>query len=412
MRSRRQKQVATSMVVLGGNIDSGEQRQATIAMAVAGLCNSIKSGFNFIVLQALVEKDWLAFGHPFSDRLGLPSLPGNGTPPMEMYRQSSGVNATASPMRIPSGSGFTSSSGSSHGQASNNISPIFLQTFLVDFLDCMLSCRFGNFLCNSEKERQQSGVSDTCGCMWIYLADLRSPEDGFHEHCNPFYDPDKHHCPLLPPAAALAPTLWPQFHLRWSCPSEAHAGELEAQVRVLNRRYADIMKAKNIAEMKVNDLRSNIESMTVELQKERQRCNSAIITAKGACRESLAMKRAVQSLGCRVHFSSTGNTIDMENTLTETRQLSTKSSTRDFDGECQQTEKGEFSVSISAIEDSFVADGPLSEVCESLCPFRTREGCKWPDAGCAQLGSQFVGFKADFDAFDRLSIYDCYFGSE
>lgn len=23
-----------------------------------------------------------------------------------------------------------------------------IQAFLVDFLDCMLSCRFGNFLCN------------------------------------------------------------------------------------------------------------------------------------------------------------------------------------------------------------------------------------------------------------------------
>ena len=38
-------------------------------------------------------------------------------------------------------------------------------------------------------------------------------------------------------------------------------------------------------------------------------------------------------------------------------------------------------------------------------------GCRWPDAGCAQLGSQFVGLKANFD-FDRLSIYDSYFQSE
>uniref|UniRef100_A0A1D1YSY4 Myotubularin-related protein 2 n=1 Tax=Anthurium amnicola TaxID=1678845 RepID=A0A1D1YSY4_9ARAE len=381
--------------------------------------------------QALVEKDWLAFGHPFSDRMGLPNSPGNSITPTELYRQSSGVTIAASPMRIPAGSSFTSSAGGSHMQTSNNISPIFLQwadcvsqllrmypcafefsaTFLVDFLDCMLSCRFGNFLCNSEKERQQSGVSDTCGCMWMYLANLRAAEDDLHEHCNPFYDPDKHGRSLLPPAAALAPTLWPQFHLRWSCPSEAHAGELEAQVRILNKRRADIIKARNIAETKVNDLRSSMESLTAELQKERHRSNSAMIMARRACRESLAMKRAVQSLGCRVQFSSTGNTVDTEK-LTETRQRSGKSYIGDSDGEGQQSEREDFAVSISAIEDGFVADSPPSEVCEALCPFRTRDGCKWPDASCAQLGSQFIGLKANFDAFDRLTIYDCYFGSE
>uniref|UniRef100_A0A1D1Y2Z2 Centrosomal protein n=1 Tax=Anthurium amnicola TaxID=1678845 RepID=A0A1D1Y2Z2_9ARAE len=267
------------------------------------------------------------------------------------------------------------------------------------------------FLVPREKERQQSGVSDTCGCMWMYLANLRAAEDDLHEHCNPFYDPDKHGRSLLPPAAALAPTLWPQFHLRWSCPSEAHAGELEAQVRILNKRRADIIKARNIAETKVNDLRSSMESLTAELQKERHRSNSAMIMARRACRESLAMKRAVQSLGCRVQFSSTGNTVDTEK-LTETRQRSGKSYIGDSDGEGQQSEREDFAVSISAIEDGFVADSPPSEVCEALCPFRTRDGCKWPDASCAQLGSQFIGLKANFDAFDRLTIYDCYFGSE
>ena len=79
--------------------------------------------------------------------------------------------------------------------------------------------------------------------MWVYLASLRASGDGFHEHWNPFYDPNKHMAgPLLPPAAALAPTLWPQFHLRWSCPSEARAGELESLVRTLNRRYAESSK--------------------------------------------------------------------------------------------------------------------------------------------------------------------------
>jgi hypothetical protein len=52
---------------------------------------------------------------------------------------------------------------------------------------------------------------DVCGA---YLADLGASEGSSHVHYNPFYDPLKHDGPLLPPAAALAPTLWPRFHLR------------------------------------------------------------------------------------------------------------------------------------------------------------------------------------------------------
>lgn len=94
----------------------------------------------------------------------------------------------------------------------------------------------------SEKERQQFNVFEACGCLWVYLADLRTSEGGSHVHHNPFYDPPKHNGPLLPPAAALAPTLWPQFHLRWACPEEAQAGEIEAQCRKIVMKYAEMQK--------------------------------------------------------------------------------------------------------------------------------------------------------------------------
>ena len=114
--------------------------------------------------------------------------------------------------------------------SSNNFSPIFLQwvdcvaqilrmyprafefssAYLVEIVDCVFSGRFGNFLCNTEKERLESGVADSCGCMWLYLAQLRSSSHGrsnIHEHCNIFYSPDspdEHPEPLLPPAAAFS----------------------------------------------------------------------------------------------------------------------------------------------------------------------------------------------------------------
>lgn len=94
----------------------------------------------------------------------------------------------------------------------------------------------------SEKERQQSGVSDSCGCLWMYLTDLRASEGSSHMHHNLFYDPSKHEGPILPPAAALAPTLWPQFHLRWACPSEAQGGEVEAHCRTIAKKFSELQK--------------------------------------------------------------------------------------------------------------------------------------------------------------------------
>jgi hypothetical protein len=78
--------------------------------------------------------------------------------------------------------------------------------------------------------------------MWSHLANLRASGGSFHEHYNPFYDPVNHNGALLPPAAALAPTLWPQFFLRWTCPIESQGGDLESQWHAMNKKYADTMK--------------------------------------------------------------------------------------------------------------------------------------------------------------------------
>ncbi|KAL5709640.1 hypothetical protein ACHQM5_020305 [Ranunculus cassubicifolius] len=385
----------------------------------------------FIGFQTLVEKDWLAFGHPFSDRMGMPTALGDEVIPLELSRQASSGNVSASPMRSSSGSSYGSQSNNPpHTQTSNNCSPIFLQWvdcvsqllriypfafefstgFLVDFLDCMLSTRFGNFLCNSEKERNQSGIAEACGCLWEYLRDLRGKS---HGHYNFFYDPLKHGGPLLPPAASLAPTLWPQFHLRWACPLEApQSGEMDAQCWTMSKKLYEMQKAKEIAEKKAHDVARNMESLIMELRREKQLSLSATEMAKNAFKESAAIKKAVESLGCKVQFSNTG---DCTMELGEIQQnFYGGSPKRNSDASEQWEEKSDVAVSISISESSEVGtnNGSGRRVCESLCPLSSREGsCKWPDAGCAQFGSQFVGLKANFEAFDQLSIYDCYFES-
>ena len=78
--------------------------------------------------------------------------------------------------------------------------------------------------------------------MWTYLADLRTSGGNFHEHFNPFYDADRYNAPLVPPAAALAPTLWPQFYLRWTCPPESQGGGLESHWHSMSKKYTASIK--------------------------------------------------------------------------------------------------------------------------------------------------------------------------
>ncbi|KAM2279648.1 hypothetical protein ACFX1S_040463 [Malus domestica] len=377
--------------------------------------------------QALVEKDWLAFGHPLADRVGMPAVMGSGNMPSELTRQASAPVLQSSPSRHSS----ASQAPTSHAQNSNDYSPIFLQwvdcvsqllrmypfafefssAFLVDLLDCVLSCRFGNFLCNSERERQQCGVPDACGCMWVYFADLRASQGSSHVHYNYLYDPLKHDGPLLPPAAALAPTLWPQFHLRWACSSEAQVGGVEAQFRQMDVKFSELQKEKEMAERKAKEITTLMESLTAELQNEKQVSSSAKQMAKRASRESDAIKRAVQSLGCKVHFSNSGDcTVGIESSQIASSQKLPYYLKREADGTMQRDEKLDLSLSITVMADDDASINPIGRVCETLCPLGMRDGgCRWPDAGCAQLGSQFLGLKVNYEAFDKLSIYDSYF---
>lgn len=170
-----------------------------------------------------------------------------------------------------------------------------------------------------------------------------------------------------------------------------------------------------MAEAKVRETTATMESMTDELRIEKLSSNSARDWARRANKESAAIKRAVQSLGCKVHFSEDGDCIvSIENNPTEIPQKSLFSvSEMQSSGYLQRDENSDNPICVADVADDGDLDNPITRVCESLCPLRTREGgCRWPDAGCAQFGSQFVGLKANFDAFDRLSIYDSYFESQ
>ncbi|KAJ8557569.1 hypothetical protein K7X08_003194 [Anisodus acutangulus] len=223
-----------------------------------------------------------------------------------------------------------------------------MQAFLVDLLDCMLSCRFGNFLCNS-----------------------------------------------------------------WACPSEAQGGEVEAECRKLSRQFSELQRAKVAAEARLNDINVTVESLVAELRNEKLVSTSARDGVKRASKETATTTRAVQSLGFNVYFSADGDgNVGIERNPTEIPQRSVCSvSTKDSNGSMPHSEKAGLSELVTVMQDN-VSDNPFIRVCGSLCPMHTKDGgCRWPNADCAQFQSQFVGLQANFDAFDRLSIYDSYFGT-
>ncbi|KAM3297153.1 hypothetical protein ACQJBY_039167 [Aegilops geniculata] len=199
----------------------------------------------FTGFQALVEKDWLAFGHQFAERMDLPTIAKAGRPANPSVKSEASDNKTSAVLlqwleciaqllrMYPSAFEFST-------------------VFLVDFIDAVLSCRFGNFLCNSDWEREQAEVASSCPCIWEYLADLRASGGIFHEHRNPFYKPSKCNGPIVPPAPALAPTLWPEFYLRWACPLESQGGDREC-------KYVEAVKAIKDAESRLVELKREHE---------------------------------------------------------------------------------------------------------------------------------------------------------
>lgn len=141
--------------------------------------------------------------------------------------------------------------------------------------------------------------------------------------------------------------------------------------------------------------------------------SSAVNMARMAKRENTAVRRAVESLGLKVHFSTNTDdgAVSAENQK-ETLPRFSYSPIRESDRSAQVDDKSDLSVSVTVLGDE-ASQCQMTGVCESLCPFRPDNGmCRWPESGCAQLRSQFIGMKANLDAFDRMSIFDGYFKSE
>lgn len=111
--------------------------------------------------QMLIEKDWLSFGHKFTDRCGhMKADPKEISPVFTQF-----LDCTFQMMQ----------------QQSDAFE--FNERFLLLIHDHVLSCQYGTFVGNCEKERLRYKLSATTYSLWAYLS------KHLNEYINPLYSP-------------------------------------------------------------------------------------------------------------------------------------------------------------------------------------------------------------------------------
>lgn len=138
---------------------------------------------------ALVEKDWVAFGHLFARRTGH----GNGN-----------VNDD---QRAPIFLQFIECVWQLMQQAPRAFE--YSESLLLETLDAVYSCKYGTFLGNSERARRDMRVRETTSSLW---GDVLAPGRRA-AFTNPAYAPFSGTLPVIVRASRMA--FWRELHLRW-----------------------------------------------------------------------------------------------------------------------------------------------------------------------------------------------------
>uniref|UniRef100_A0A0N4ZN49 Myotubularin phosphatase domain-containing protein n=1 Tax=Parastrongyloides trichosuri TaxID=131310 RepID=A0A0N4ZN49_PARTI len=114
--------------------------------------------------QVLIEKDWLGFGHKFSDRCGH-------------------VTAINQEMKMEVSPIFTLFLDCTHQIMRQNPRAFeFNERWLIEINEYVYSCEFGTFIGNCEKDRNDLKVNETTPSVWNYF------KERIDNYKNPFYD--------------------------------------------------------------------------------------------------------------------------------------------------------------------------------------------------------------------------------
>ncbi|XP_053399742.1 myotubularin-related protein 8-like isoform X2 [Mercenaria mercenaria] len=178
--------------------------------------------------MALIEKEWLAFGHKFTDRCGLLSSVDNKetSPVFTQFLECVWQMMQQFPCAFQ-----------------------FNDRFLITLHDHVYSCQFGTFIGNCEKDRVDLKLSDRTFSLWGFLSKHKT------EYLNPLF---KKEYEVMQPV--LIPKTYPQCIRFWRgmynrfetgihprdqikdilSAAKDHSSSLEDHVRLLERRLTQI----------------------------------------------------------------------------------------------------------------------------------------------------------------------------
>ncbi|XP_055249824.1 myotubularin-related protein 1 isoform X2 [Moschus berezovskii] len=171
--------------------------------------------------EALVEKEWISFGHRFALRVG--------------HGNDNHADADRSPIFLQ----FIDCVWQMTRQFPSAFE--FNELFLITILDHLYSCLFGTFLCNCEQQRLKEDVSTKTVSLWSYI------NSQLDEFSNPFFVNYENH--ILYPVASLSHLeLWVNYYVRWNprmrpqTPTHQNLKELLAIRAELQKRVEDLQR--------------------------------------------------------------------------------------------------------------------------------------------------------------------------
>ncbi|XP_043314652.1 myotubularin-related protein 1 isoform X1 [Cervus elaphus] len=171
--------------------------------------------------EALIEKEWISFGHRFALRVG--------------HGNDNHADADRSPIFLQ----FIDCVWQMTRQFPSAFE--FNELFLITILDHLYSCLFGTFLCNCEQQRLKEDVSTKTISLWSYI------NSQLDEFSNPFFVNYENH--VLYPVASLSHLeLWVNYYVRWNprmrpqTPTHQNLKELLAVRAELQKRVEDLQR--------------------------------------------------------------------------------------------------------------------------------------------------------------------------
>ncbi|XP_052076365.1 myotubularin-related protein 6-like isoform X1 [Mytilus californianus] len=180
--------------------------------------------------QALIEKEWLSFGHKFTDRCGLLGTVDSKevSPVFTQFIESVWQLMQQFPCAFQ-----------------------FNDRFLITIHDHVYSCQFGTFVGNCEKDRLDLRLSERTYSLWGYITKHMT------EYLNPFYKKSYEHQEpvIMPNTSPQCVKFWAGMYNRYEngihprenivdilSSASDHCASLEDHVQLLEKRITQVCK--------------------------------------------------------------------------------------------------------------------------------------------------------------------------